>query len=85
MPKPNPERLADRALTPSYAGKTPKQITETVKNTEKNVRKLWEKTKTGEFQGSAETLQDAAETVVRNLDETGARIGKYIENAQGTV
>lgn len=64
-PEADPARLADRALTPSYAGKTAKQNVQIIRDTEKNVRSLWEKVKTGELSGSVDTLQDAAETVVK--------------------
>lgn len=47
-PEADPARLADRALTPSYAGKTAKQNVAMLRETEKNVRSLWEKVHTGQ-------------------------------------
>lgn len=84
-PEVDPARLADRALTPSYAGKTAKQNVGIIRETEKNVRSLWEKVKTGELSGNLDSLQDAAETVVKGIDDTGKRIGALVKDATGKV
>ena len=84
-PEVDPARLADRALTPSYAGKTAKQNMRILENTEKDVRSLWEKVKTGELSGNTDTLIDAAETVVKGIDDTGKKIGALVKDATGNV
>ena len=66
--------LAGRALTPSYAGKTPKQIVNTTADVEKNTKKLYEGVRTGEYQWDISTLDEAANTVVTNLERIGAQI-----------
>lgn len=84
--RPNdPKVLAGRALTPSYAGKTPKQIVNTTADVEKNTRKLWEWIRTGKYKWDISTLEDAANTVVTNLERIGASIWDSIKWAVGNV
>ena len=81
----NPKVLAGRALTPSYADKTQKQIVNTTADVEKNTRKLWEWIRTGKYKWDISTLEDAANTVVTNLERIGASIGDSIKWAVGNV
>ena len=74
--------LYEKALTPSAAWKTPKQIMKTVS---------WLETTTKDFiillglkvKRSIDTLEDSANTVITNLDEIGANIGKSIKETTG--
>ena len=77
----NPKVLAWRALTPTYAGKTPKQILSTVWDVEKNVKELYDKVRTWVYKGDISTLESAANTVVTNLDEVGSKIGASVKDA----
>ena len=77
--------LAWRALTPTYAGKTPKQILSTVWDVEKNVKALYEKVRTGEYTWDVSTLENAANTVVTNLERIGAKIWDDVKWAVGKV
>lgn len=71
-------KLIGRALTPSYAGKTGKQIVYNIANTEKRATELHKLVRTWKLDGSLDSLQDAAETVVNWLDTVGERIGGAI-------
>lgn len=77
----DPKVLAGRALTPTYAGKTPKQILATVWDVEKNVKELYDKVRTWVYKGDISTLESAANTVVTNLDEVGSKIGASVKDA----
>jgi hypothetical protein len=77
----DPKVLAWRALTPSYAGKTPKQILSTVWDVEKNVKELYDKVRTWVYKWDLSTLESAANTVVQNLDEIGSKIGNAVRDA----
>lgn len=81
----DPKVLAWRALTPTYAGKTPKQILSTVWDLEVNVKKLYEWIRTGLYKWDVSTLENAANSVVQNLDEIGWRIWTSVKEAQGKI
>lgn len=75
----DPKVLAWRALTPTYAGKTPKQILGTVSDVEKNTRELYEWVRTGRYTWDISTLENAANTVVTNLDNIGGKIWEAVK------
>lgn len=81
----DPKVLAWRALTPTYAGKTPKQILSTVWDLEANVKKLYEGIRTWVYKWDVSTLENAANSVVQNLDDIGWRIWASVKEAQGKI
>lgn len=81
----DPKVLAWRALTPSYAGKTNKQILSTVWDVEKNVRTFYEGVRKWEFKGDISTLENAANSVVQNLDNIGSKIGEAVKDSTGKI
>jgi hypothetical protein len=69
-------------LTPSYAGKTPKQMLKSVWDVEKNVKDFYTQIRTGNLKWNIDTLEDSANTVVQNLDEIGAKIGNAVSDVK---
>lgn len=74
--------LAWRALTPSYAGKTPKQMLKTVWDIESNVKEFYSQIRTWKMKWDISTLENAANSVVSNLDEIGSKIWWAVETAK---
>lgn len=81
----DPKVLAWRALTPTYAGKTPKQILWTVSDVEKNTRELYEWIRTWEYTWDISTLENAANTVVTNLDNIGSKIWWAVQETKWKI
>jgi len=81
----DPKVLAWRALTPTYAGKTPKQILSTVWDLESNVKKLYEWIRTWVYQWDVSTLENAANSVVQNLDNIWWKIWEAVKDATGKI
>lgn len=81
----DPKILTGRALTPSYAGKTPKQMLKSVWEMTDNVKSLYSHIRTGKMKWNINTLEDAANTVISNLDSVGANIWSAIKWAKWTV
>lgn len=81
----DPKVLTGRALTPSYAWKTPKQMLKSVWEMTDNVRNFYSQVRTWKMKWSINTLEDAANTVISNLDSVGANIGTAIKWAKWTV
>lgn len=81
----NPKVLAWRALTPSYAGKTNKQILATTWDVEKNVRTFYEGVRKWEFKWDISTLENAANSVIQNLDDIGGKIWGAIKDSTWKV
>ena len=81
----NPKVLAWRALTPSYAWKTPKQMLKSVGDVEKNVKDFYTQIRTGKLKWNINTLEDSANTVVQNLDDIGAKIGNAVADVKGNT
>lgn len=79
------KRLVWKALTPSYAWKTPKQIMKTVSWLETTTKDFYNLVRTWKLKGSIDTLEDSANTVIANLDEIGANIGKSIKETTGKI
>lgn len=79
------KRLVWKALTPSYAGKTPKQIMKTVSWLETTTKDFYNLVRTWKLKGSIDTLEDSANTVISNLDEIGTNIGKSIKETTGKI
>lgn len=77
--------LAWRALTPTYAGKTPKQILSTVWDVEKNTRELYEWVRTWRYTWDVSTLENAANTVVTNLDNIGGKIWEAVKETKWKI
>jgi len=77
--------LAWKALTPSFAGKSPKQIVRTTKNIEKDTKQFWKDIRTWKLEWDISTLENAAETTVNNLDTVWKRLGNAIENVSWNV
>ena len=77
--------LAGKALTPSYAGKTPKQAIQLISDVEKNTQDFYNRVRTGEFKWDISTLENAAQTVISNIDDVGKKIWNSIDNAVWTV
>lgn len=81
----DPKVLTGRALTPSYAGKTPKQMLKSVWEMTDNVKNFYSQVRTWKMKWNINTLEDAANTVISNLDSVGANIGSAIKWAKWTV
>jgi hypothetical protein len=81
----DPKVLTGRALTPSYAWKTPKQMLKSVWEMTDNVKNFYTQVRTGKMKWSINTLEDAANTVISNLDSVGANIGTAIKWAKWKV
>ena len=81
----DPKVLTGRALTPSYAGKTPKQMLKAVWEMTDNIKNFYTQVRTGKMKWNINTLEDAANTVISNLDSVGANIWTAIKSAKWTV
>jgi len=79
------KRLVGKALTPSHAEKTPKQIMKTVTGLEDTTKNFYNLVRTGKLKWSIDTLEDGAMTVINNLDEIGANIWKSIKETKWSV
>lgn len=77
--------LTGRALTPSYAGKTPKQMLKSVWEMTDNVKNFYSQVRTWKMKWNISTIEDAANTVINNIDSVGANIGTAIKWAKWTV
>lgn len=74
--------LTWRALTPSYAWKTPKQMLKWIGEMTDNVKNFYEQVRTWKMKGNVNTLEDSANSVISNLDEIGANIGNSVKWAK---
>lgn len=74
--------LTWRALTPSYAWKTPKQMLKWIGEMTDNVKSFYEQVRTWKMKGNVNTLEDSANSVISNLDEIGANIGNSVKWAK---
>lgn len=81
----DPKTLAWKALTPSYAWKWYKEILNTTKNIEKTTKQFYDNVRTWKIVWDIDTLENAAETVVRNIDIVWARIWWAIEKAKWRI
>lgn len=81
----DPKVLTGRALTPSYAGKTPKQMLKSVWEMTDNVKNFYSQVRTWKMKWNISTIEDAANTVINNIDSVGANIGTAIKWAKWTV
>lgn len=78
----DPKVLTGRALTPSYAWKTPKQMLKSVWEMTDKVKSFYEQVRIGKMKWNIDTLEDAANSVVTNLDEIWANIGNAVKWAK---
>ncbi len=81
----DPKVLAWRAISPQQAGKTNKQIVSAIWEVEKNAKQLHEGVRTWIYKWDLSTLENAANTVITNLDEIGSRIGNAVKNTTGKI
>lgn len=81
----DPKVLTGRALTPSYVGKTPKQMLKSVWDMTENVKDFYTQVRTGKMKWDISTLEDSANTVIKNLDSIGSNIGEAVKWAKWTV
>lgn len=81
----NPKVLAWKALTPSFAGKSPKQIINTTKNIEKTTKNFYDNVRTWKLKWWIQTLEEAAETTVKNLDIVWAKIWEAVKDVKWTI
>ncbi len=77
--------LTWRALTPSYAWKTPKQMLKWIWEMTDNVKSFYEQVRTWKMKGNVNTLEDSANSVISNLDEIGANIGNSVKWAKWSI
>lgn len=79
--------LAGRAIAPRSVGvnKNPKQKAKLLANTEKDATEFHAQIRSGELTGEIETLEDTAQTIMKNLDEVGDKIGKAIDGLGDNV
>lgn len=85
LPSVDPVKKANKALTPSYAGKTNRAIIEWAENAEKNANNLWKMVRKWEINGDLSTLESSARTVVDWLDTIGAKIWKAVSSSTKKV
>lgn len=83
--RPSIKTLAGRAVSPRGTGLTSKQRLQATANAERNVREYWSKVRTGQLQGDLSTLETTAQSIVNNIDEVGAKIGKAVENTKAKI
>ena len=83
--RPSIKTLAGRAVSPRGTGLTSKQRLQATANAERNVREYWSKVRTGQLQGDLSTLETTAQSIVNNIDEVGARIGKAVDTTKATI
>lgn len=81
----DPVKLANKALTPSYAGKTPKQRVMNAEQVAERVKKLHWLVRQWKIEWDLSDLTTAARTVVNWLDYVGSDIGKMIDKAKWTL
>ena len=68
------KRLANSAIKPTVYGKNAKARIYGVETTEKNAREFHKAIRTGQLSGQIDTLENAARSIVDNIDVVGARI-----------
>lgn len=78
----DPKILTGRALTPSYAGKTPKQMLKSVWEMTDNVKNFYSQVRTWKMKWNINTIEDSANTVINNLDSIGAKIWDAVKWAK---
>lgn len=83
--RPSIKTLAGRAVSPRGTGLTSKQRLQATANAERNVREYWSKVRTGQLQGDLSTLETTAQSIVNNIDEVGAKIGKAVESTKAKI
>lgn len=81
----NPKILTWRALTPSYAWKTPKQKIKSLWEMTDNVKNFYSQVRTWKMKWDISTLESAANTVINNLDSIWENIWKSVSKAEWTV
>ncbi len=74
--------LAWRALTPSYAGKTPKQMLKTIWDVEKNIKEFYSQVRMWKMKWDISSLEEWANTVISNLDDIWTKIWWAVESAK---
>lgn len=77
--------LAWRALSPRLTGKNAKQKLNAIKNAEENIKSFYNAVRTWFLKWNIDTIEDAAQTVVSNLDEVWERIGKAVSQTDWTI
>ena len=83
--RPSIKTLAGRAVSPRGTGLTSKQRLQATANAERNVREYWSKVRTGKLQGDLSSLETTAQSIVSNIDEVGAKIGKAVESTKAKI
>lgn len=71
--------LAGRALSPRTVGKNAKQKLQSIADVEKHSKKFYENVRTWVLKWNIDTIEDAAQTVVDNIDTVWARIGNAVK------
>lgn len=77
--------LAGRALSPKTVGKNDKQKLKSVQDVEKNTNQFYVNVRTGKLEGNINTIEDASQTVIDNLDTVGARIWNAVSQVEWTL
>lgn len=82
---PSDKVLAGRAVSPRVAGKSPKQRLSSVADVEKNTRQFYENVRTWVLEWDISTLENAAQTIVNNIDIVWSRIWNAVKKIDWTI
>lgn len=77
--------LAGRAISPRTVWKNVKQKLWTITNVEAHTKKFYENVRLGKFEWNIDTLEDAAQTIVNNIDTIWARIWNWVAKLDDVV
>lgn len=77
--------LAWKAVSPRTVWKNVKQKLSSIANVEKNTKKFYENVRTWVLEWDIWTLEDAAQTIVNNIDIVWARIGDAVKKVEGNI
>lgn len=79
------KELAGRAVSPRTIWKNPKQKLQSIANVEKNTKKFYENIRTGALEWDISTLENAAQTIVDNLDTVWNRIWQAVKQVDWNI
>jgi len=79
------KELAGRAVSPRTVWKNPKQKLKSISDVEQNTRKFYENIRTGILKWDIDTLENASQTIVNNIDEVWSRIWNAVKKVDWNI
>lgn len=79
------KQLAGKAVSPRTIWKNSKQKLQSIADVEINTKQFYDNVRTGILDGDIDTLENAAQTIVNNIDTVGARIWNAVKQVDWTI